>query len=167
MQNIRKNLVSTLLAGSIPLIDQVLDFGGEQLALDNIDSKVIFNDAAIVLGDSTQDMLDFTPTQERKEVEIEILVFLKTDRVRKNVDTIVLEICKLLHGNTLGLSSVIKSTAELFTQSPIEIEGNEDLNYIIVLERLIIIESTTTSDYLIDADGEYIFDEDQQLIEVA
>ena len=167
MQNIRKNLVSTLSAGNIPLVDQVFDFGGEQLALDNIDSKVIFNDAAIVLGDSTQDMLDFTPTQERKEVEIEILVFLKTDRVRKNVDTIVLEICKLLHGNTLGLSSVIKSTAELFTQSPIEIEGNEDLNYIIVLERLIIIESTTTSDYLIDADGEYIFDEDQQLIEVA
>lgn len=165
MENLRANLLSILENGELPLVEAFEDYGGTEESEQEI-KKTVFTSAAITLGDSREEIIDFTRTQERKEIEVDILLWLKTDQVKKVADTIVLEIDQLLFGNTLGLDTMITGDLGEYDGDPFQ--DTEEIEYITLTFRATLIESTERSGfYLRDSQGFYLLDSGGFLLKVS
>jgi len=129
MFNIRPVLKSYLETITVSGLDLVKDMGSTDEAIRQDGEKAVYNNSAVLLGDSYFDAETFISNNIKTRYNFQLIVAAKSQSARTALQDTVNSLCVALHGNTLGDSRII-STKILSTEP--KVKEKVSFDYIII-----------------------------------
>jgi len=139
--SLKAKLNTLKTGGDAPIsgLGNVADYGCTDSCLESVE-HVVFPIAAILMGDSREDVERYTPALEKHYIEIDLLLFVRGKGNVASTDTIAIALRRALWEQNLGLSTVI--TARVEEQEPLQ-QIHDELWYSRIVWRCIMFETTT------------------------